>query len=159
MKTSLDTMKKELLKCEYCGGTLVHDVAHVWCCAYCGKRTILCSQEDDAVTISLKIEYKENTYEIEMSNKCVIKVDYRRRVTAADPLPMFAEIQSSEDHLLLKPIKNIGAGTITLTTDVNLVKLSAQGKIKYQLTGPVDSGKYLDSGASIVLGPIGITIQ
>lgn len=49
-----DSMKNELLSCEYCGETPTHTKGYVWICDYCGKRAVI-SNEHDVVKCNLKL--------------------------------------------------------------------------------------------------------
>lgn len=116
------------------------------------------SNKEDVITCSLKVEFDGYTREIEMAKECIIHVCYRKRTTLADPMPMYIEICSAEDPWLLGPIANIGKGTIRLSYDVSSIKLSVEGKVQYKLSGPVERDRYLDSGASITIGSVKVTV-
>lgn len=151
-------MKNELLSCEYCGGTLTHTKGHVWICDYCGRQAVI-SNEHDVVKCDLKIEHNNDIHILEMADKCVIVSDYRKRVTMADPLPMYIKISTDEESCVIEPVENIGKGSITLVFDVNRIKSTVDGKINVGYAGPVERNRYLDTGASILLGSVKITIS
>ena len=160
MKINRDIMKKEVLNCAYCGGTLTHDRGQVWICNYCGKNIVLSqTPESSIVTCCLVIQHGTLSEKLEMTDRCTIEVSYKKRATMADPYPMFISIKTSEGNITLEEIENIGKGTITLEYDISLLKITAQGNVKYELKGPADRGRYLDSGASIMLGSASITIN
>ena len=138
---------------------MIHEKGRVWTCEYCGKSTVVSSSEETGVvTCKLKIVHDSVDKEIEMTDRCVIKVGYRKRATLADRFPMILEVKTTDESVVVESIENIGKGTIFLDYDISQVKVTVEGEISVKFTGPIEHNRYLDSGASIILGSAIITI-
>lgn len=155
-----------LMKCEYCGGTLVNVQGNQWFCQNCGTSAIVntapaenaaASKRDNG--FSMTVEYSGRTSNYKVRENAEFQIAFDRRATMADPFPTTVSLSvDGRPRGTFEHLPKSGTGTVTFEVDEESVVAYATGKASF--SGP--QGNVVsddDVGGAYTVAGLKITIE
>lgn len=130
------------LRCNYCGGSLIHQNDNVWQCDSCGKFSIVNVTAESApsqrkpeessqhkLTFRLIVSLDGKNREVSCSNGLSLKFSYKKRATMADKYPAEVTLESDAGpRYVLEDAPRFEYGKIVVSVDLASVTFDCYKK-------------------------------